>query len=134
MTTSEVNHLYRSSDSKHSATILVVDEDREVVKIVSLMLRALGYCVLTAGDGRSAFRMVASAGHPKIDILLTGYRMPHMPGNELVSRFHEASPETAMVMMASEQPAVSPALRCEFLRKPFHMNELFEKMQVALAA
>lgn len=115
--------------SLSAITILVVDDDADVREVVCAMLLSLGYRVFTAPDGGEALRIASAKGGPKIDVLLTDYRMPEMRGDELAKRFHAASPMTGMIIMSSESPALPRVPHCGFLAKPFHLEALSAKVR-----
>jgi CheY-like chemotaxis protein len=136
--TSSVSHDWMpgtasGSISNNAATILVVDDDEGICELISALLIPLGYHVFIAPDGEAAMAIVDAEGAPKIDLLLTDYRMPFMRGDELVLRFRQSHPNAAIIMISSESPQLEPALRCEVLAKPFHTYELTEKVKAALA-
>jgi CheY-like chemotaxis protein len=114
-------------------TILVVDDDPAVRKLVVTILRKFGLAVLTAPDGEEALRILSATGGPKIDLLLTDYQMPGLRGDELVKRFHEVCPTAGIIMMSAECPDLSRIPQCEFLAKPFPIAALYEKVQAALS-
>jgi CheY-like chemotaxis protein len=61
-------------------TILVVDDESELRKIIVMTLTELGFKVLTASDGYTAIRILADRN---VELLLTDIRMPGMNGYEL---------------------------------------------------
>lgn len=69
-----------TSDSR--STVLVVDDEPELVALVARMLEPDGYQILTATLGAEALRVGASSDRP-IDLLLTDLHMPGMTGRSL---------------------------------------------------
>ena len=65
-------------------TILVVDDEAEVRKLVGAMVSRHGYNVLTADSGDHALTLVKNQKNP-IDLLLTDVVMPHLGGRSLVA-------------------------------------------------
>jgi CheY-like chemotaxis protein len=59
-------------------TILVVDDDRDVRNVLTLLLQAEGYRVATAANGRDALDYLNRGGHP--DLILLDLMMPVMDG------------------------------------------------------
>jgi CheY-like chemotaxis protein len=112
-------------------TILVVDDDPSLLRVIRTMLEKLGHHVLTASDGNDALCLAAAPATARIDILLTDYRMPAMRGDELAQRFHRSFPEAAIIVMSAECPELSPEVRFDFLAKPFQFAALSEKVSAA---
>jgi two-component system alkaline phosphatase synthesis response regulator PhoP/two-component system response regulator VicR len=70
--------------------ILVVDDERHIVRLVQVNLERAGYTVVTAYDGREALQKV-DAEHP--DLIVLDVMMPYMDGFETVKRLR-ANPAT----------------------------------------
>ena len=74
-------------------TILLVDDDRNLVALMGRKLEAEGYTVLTAADGRDGLTKARTGGP---DLVLLDLVMPGMNGFEVLKGL-KASPETAQV-------------------------------------
>src|SRR5262249_36960309 len=68
-------------ESRPAATILVVDDEPEIRKLLHKYLESAGYYVLEAGDGREAERLIGSGA---IDVLVTDLAMPGQEGLETI--------------------------------------------------
>jgi CheY-like chemotaxis protein len=79
--------------------ILVVDDDPVVLRVVSRLLTAEGYRVLTAPDGQAAWELLQSAPAEPVDLVLTDVRMPHMGGAELGRHVSTHRPEITVLYM-----------------------------------
>jgi two-component system cell cycle sensor histidine kinase/response regulator CckA len=77
--------------------ILVVDDDPVILRVVSRLLTAEGYRVLTAADGQEAWDLLQ--GPQQVDLLLTDVRMPRMGGAELGRRVSTSRPEIPVLYM-----------------------------------
>ena len=73
-----------------AATILVVDDEPSIVKLVKVTLEGRGYNVITAYDGQEA---IVEAKLHKPDLILLDVMMPHMDGTEARKRL-KADPVT----------------------------------------
>ena len=73
-------------------TILVVDDEEDVVEIVSHFLKQEGYQVATAFDGEEALRKVT----PEIDLIVLDIMLPHVDGLEVCRRLRSRV-ETEMI-------------------------------------
>jgi two-component system chemotaxis response regulator CheY len=82
-------------------TILVVDDQESVRKLVSIIVRSAGYHVIEAVDGEDALIQVAGKN---IDMAITDLRMPKMDGVEFVRRLrlHPEYRLTPVIMLSSE--------------------------------
>ena len=71
-----------------AATILVVDDEPELVGAVRLRLRSAGYTVLSAGDGHSAVRMAART---QPDLIVLDIGLPGEDGHEIARRLRASA-------------------------------------------
>ena len=72
-------------------TILVVDDEPDIVNIVTMMLEKEGYNVRAANNGLEAIECVKEA---KPDVIFLDRNMPELGGDEVMTRLKE-SPETS---------------------------------------
>ena len=115
-------------------TILVVEDDADVRRVVANQLRALGYRVLTAADGPTALTKL-KGGEP-IDLLFSDVVMPHrMRGDELARRAKDMRPGLKVLLSSgyTAEPRDDAASE-EFalLRKPYRYEELARTIRAAL--
>jgi two-component system, cell cycle sensor histidine kinase and response regulator CckA len=109
-------------------TILLVDDEPEVRRILQRMLEAQGFTVLTAEDGPAAIDRFTQ--HPDlIHLLITDLEMPDMDGRSLARQLHTRSPGLPVLFMSGnveeEQPDdIAPDPKERFLQKPCTRNEL----------
>lgn len=108
------------------ARILVVDDDKNIRRTVSMALESLDYFVHTAFDGKDA--MVQLTGD-KYDLMITDLKMPGMNGMELLEQAIAKYPEIKIVLI-SAHGTVDNAVEAmklgavDFLQKPFTPKEL----------
>ena len=115
------------------AKILIVDDDVQILRLLTLLLRREGHDVSTAEDPRDAFAMWSQP--VSFDLILSDVDMPGMDGHELARWVAARSPESRVMLMSALDPdcqdcPYSP--RCEFIRKPFHPKELVKQVAAAL--
>jgi CheY-like chemotaxis protein len=128
----------RASDPAHStagsARILVVDDDREVRRVICRMIEAMGHRALEAEDGFEALERAASE---PIDMLVTDVLMPEITGIELARQLREAGIEVP-VLFISGHPERAGVAEAElppdssFLTKPFSRDQLSVRIGMAL--
>ena len=119
--------------NKHGATILVVDDEREIVRALRRSLSAHGYAVLVAKSGEEAIEAV-SKQHP--DLLLLDLLLPGMGGLEVCRQVREVSnvPIIVLSVKDAERDKVE-ALDLgadDYVAKPFGMSEVLARVRVAL--
>ncbi len=73
--------------------ILVVDDEPDIINIVSMMLEKEGFCVSSASNGIEA---MSSVKESKPDVIFLDRNMPEMGGDEVMTRLKE-SPETSSI-------------------------------------
>ena len=77
-------------------TILLVDDEAGIRKVLGIALTDLGYRVITAQNGKEALRKFESKKPP---IILTDIKMPEMDGIELLRRVKQKRPDTEVIMI-----------------------------------
>jgi CheY-like chemotaxis protein len=82
-----------------SETIMVVEDEPAIRKLIYSILKPLGYNVLQAGNGMEALEQTLEYTG-KIDILLTDVIMPKMSGRELAESFMVIKPDTKIIYMS----------------------------------
>jgi two-component system, NtrC family, response regulator GlrR len=106
--------------------ILVVDDDRSVLRAVKEILVKAHYEVETTDDTTTALRL---AGSKRFDMAVLDYQMPGIDGVELFRQLHEQQPEMTGVLLTSYPTIdkVFPAVDSGFARilaKPVNAGEL----------
>ena len=113
-------------------TILVVDDEPEVRKLVGAMVQRHGYNVLTADSGDHALTLVKNQKNP-IDLLLTDVVAPGMSGPMLADKLTELQPGLRVLFMSGyDNTQVVQRYVVEkghaLLHKPFTVEELGRKV------
>ena len=83
-----------------SETILVVDDDPEVLSLAVDILRLASYTVLGTADPRQALRLACTHPEP-IHLLLTDVVMPLMNGLQLATEVQALCPEVKVLLMSA---------------------------------
>ena len=125
----------RTALSTRSGLTLVVDDDEEVMNVVSTMIEDLGFFVLRALAGTEALGVLEA--HPEILLLVTDIVMPGMDGWELARAARQRNPEIKVLYMSGyiENRTALPAEEYgPVLPKPGRTQQLYEAMARALAA
>jgi PAS domain S-box-containing protein len=108
-------------------TILIVDDEDDVRKLLVDVLRISSYRVLEARDAEQALE-VANAHATPIDLLVTDIVMPGMTGMELADAIRARSPDLKVLFMSgyAERDRIRPLRESErFVPKPFLPAEFY---------
>lgn len=113
-------------------SVLVTEDDEDLLDLIVLMLESEGYHVWTAHNGQEALDRL-SEGMP--DLILLDMRMPVMNGWEFAAEYHRRYADTAhkapiIVVTAAEHVAKrAQEIQAEdYLAKPFTPDELVRKV------
>jgi len=121
--------------TKESATVLVVDDDPIILKIVAEQIALFGFQPILAASGEEALQLAKK--QTQIDLLLTDIMMPEMNGVDLAKQFVTLYPETKILFMSGY---ICPSMahygiqesEHGFLQKPFTPKTLISKMRNVL--
>ena len=116
--------------------ILIADDQPDLREMIRLSLSLSGYHVLTAPDGHVALEVAAGFGP---DLIIVDARMPGPSGPALCARLHDlAATHGAPILLISgmadcaEIQAALEAGAREYLRKPFELNHLLDRVDALL--
>ena len=124
---------FEAEASSQSETVLVVDDQPEVLDVTSELFRTLGFEVLSADSGEHALEVLERA--PRVDLLFSDVRMRGMTGIELARRAVEAAPHLRVILVsgfAGQQGPPSSDGRLEgfhFMTKPYKLNDVIRKLR-----
>src|SRR5438132_4799456 len=118
----------------HSADILLVDDDPDLLKLISLRLTSAGYRVRTADSGETALATLAVSRPAAV---ITDLKMPGIDGLALFDAIHRQHPALPVIILTAHgtiPEAVSATQRgvFGFLSKPFDGQELLQKVAAAV--
>jgi len=119
-------------------TVLIVDDEPHVARVLKLTLERAGYRVLTAPDGEAGLAAVLAAPP---DALVSDIQMPRMDGRALVQAVCRELPQRSfpifvMTSMTAreERDWVRQLPGVQFLEKPLSPRQLIAELARALAA
>lgn len=106
--------------------ILIVDDERSMRDVLSIMLKRAGYAVTVATDAEEA---IAEIGKEIFDLIITDLRMPKGSGLDVLKAVKASSPDTVVLVItafASTESAVEAMKQgaYDFLTKPFQVDEV----------
>jgi len=113
-------------------SVLIVDDELFIVELYRDILQLRGYRILgTAFDGEEALRKY-STSPDKPDVIIMDHRMPVMNGVEATKEILKLNPAQKVIFVSADvlvEREARDAGACEFLPKPFRMDDLIEKME-----
>jgi len=106
--------------------ILVVDDEKSLRDVMSIMLKRAGYDVTEAADGEEA---IGQVGKEIYDLVITDLRMPKADGMEVLKAVKSSSPETVVLVVTAFGTADSAVEAMkqgayDYLTKPFQVDEV----------
>jgi two-component system cell cycle sensor histidine kinase/response regulator CckA len=114
-------------------TILVVDDDEPIRRLIDRALSRAGYTIVLAADGPEAIRV--AAGSPSLDLLVTDMVMPDMNGSEVARRLRQDRPNLKVLYFTgfSDRLFDEKVTMWDdeaFLEKPSSMTGLIEAVSL----
>ena len=112
-------------------TILVVEDERNIVDILTFNLRREGYDTLEALDGAAGLRLALERDP---DLILLDLMLPKMDGFEVCRRLREQGRTTPVIMLTAREEETDKVLGLElgaddYITKPFSMRELLARVK-----
>lgn len=115
-------------------TILVVEDDAKIARLLELELMHAGYEVEVAHDGRAGLDRALTGG---IDLMLLDVMLPQMSGLEVVRRVKEEQPLLPVLMVTARGDRYDKVSGLDlgaddYITKPFEMEELLARIRAFL--
>jgi len=131
----EGRHLNFGTPAADTAnTLLLVDDEQNVLHALRRLLRREGYHILTAGSGAEALELLALQ---PVQVIVSDQRMAGMSGVEFLSKVKELYPETVRISLSgySEISTVTDAINkgaiWKYITKPWDDEALVEEIRLA---
>src|ERR1700754_3709169 len=114
-------------------TIALVDDDRNILTSLRMLLEAEGYKILAYTDGVSAFDGI---GADPPDLAILDIKMPRMDGMELLRRLRQKT-EMPVIFLTSKDEEIDELFGLkmgadDFIKKPFSQRLLVERVKAVL--
>ena len=119
-----------------SETVLLVEDEKVILNLLTRSLEGLGYTLLVAHQGKEAL-LIAEQHEGRIDMLVTDIVMPQMGGYELAERLVPLHPGMSVLFttgydeeMMSDQAMADP--QRQFIQKPFVAQDIARRIREVL--
>jgi PAS domain S-box-containing protein len=134
-----VEHLESMPPPRGNETLLVVEDEPAVRRLVCLMLQAQGYHVLTASNGEEGLATVLNDKRSKIRLIISDVIMPNMGGKAMSGHLKTRKPGLRILFTSghlNDPMGTSSALYADiaFLSKPYSLATLAWKVRELLDA
>ena len=114
-------------------SVLVVDDDTQLVRALRINLTARGYTVITVADGRTGLRAVAQC---RPDVVVLDLDLPDLDGTEVITELRTLTHVPIIVLSArTDSTDIVDALdrgADDFVSKPFGVEELIARLRAAV--
>ena len=125
------------SDFRGEETVLVVEDEVQVSRLIVKVLKDHGYKVLEAARAEDALSLIKARDDEQIDLLLTDVIMPGMSGKTLASQFQAMRPDTKILFISgyTDNAIVHHGILdpgTAFVQKPFTPGALVRKVREIL--
>jgi two-component system response regulator ChvI len=115
------------------ANIALVDDDKNILASVNMLLEQEGYHVRTFSDGASA--LTALTANPP-DLAILDIKMPRMDGLELLRRLRQTA-DLPVIFLTSKDEEIDELMGLnagadDYIRKPFSQRLLLERVKAVL--
>jgi signal transduction histidine kinase/CheY-like chemotaxis protein len=109
--------------------ILIVEDDQQVLAVVSKMLASLGYSVSSCSSAQAALELCESK---KFDLILSDLMMPNMSGLEFMKNLNSLDKKTKVLLMTGCANSELENSDTPIIAKPFDMETLANAVQNAM--
>ncbi|MGD9851740.1 MAG: response regulator [Nitrospirales bacterium] len=128
------------SGQSYKGGVLVVDDETDIRKVLTMALEKEGYYVVNAEDGEQAIRLLNEGEHPMvIDVIITDIRMPNINGIQAIEYFQREYPSLPLIVLTGF-PEVDLATQLlkrgvtDFLVKPVDREKLTAAVSHAMGS
>jgi len=92
----------------HTAVLLCIDDDEDVLQCEKSFLESFGYTVLTAASGGKGLEL---ASMHSVDVVIVDYLMPEMNGHEVAMEMRRLKPRAPIIMLSAAIDVPEQALK-----------------------
>jgi DNA-binding response OmpR family regulator len=117
-------------------TVLIVDDEPDIVEVMGHLLGDEGYHVVTAANGQQGLERLRDLGEATPDLALIDLMMPILDGREMYLAMRDDVRYRSipvLLMSAGDGGGVAKELSLELIRKPFAIKALLARMKVIMS-
>lgn len=120
------------------AHILLAEDDKSMLNFLMVALQRAGHSIVARANGEEALKALEE--DPSFDLVLTDIVMPGIDGLELAQKIRKKHPQikimfiTGFAAMALEDQDKIKGMKPQILSKPFHLNDLVERIEKILGS
>jgi two-component system, cell cycle sensor histidine kinase and response regulator CckA len=112
-----------SEEWRSSGTVLIVDDEKPVVELTSMMMKEMGFKVISARDGRDGVDRFRDHSN-EIDLVLMDMTMPRLDGEQAFREMQTIRTGVPAVLLSGFSTKITMNGFSAFLQKPFSFGEL----------
>ncbi len=112
-----------SEEWRSNGTVLIVDDEKPVVELTSMMMKEMGFKVISAADGRDGVDRFRDH-HEEIDLVLMDMTMPRLDGEQAFREMQSIRKGVPAVLLSGFSTKITMNGFSAFLQKPFSFGEL----------
>jgi response regulator RpfG family c-di-GMP phosphodiesterase len=123
------------TDKKMTHTLLLVDDEENILNSLKRLLRRDGHRILTASNGKEGLNVLK---RNPVSIIVSDQKMPEMTGSEFLRYAREAAPDAIRIMLTgyadikAAMDAINKGNVYRFITKPWDDNDLLVTIRQAL--
>jgi len=114
--------------------LLLIEDDKEIIHLLSIALKSLGFAVDTAENGENGLNL-ALINH--YDLIITDYNLPILSGREIIESVRSENQSTPILVLSirseiSDRVELLNLGADDYLTKPFTLSELLARIKALL--
>lgn len=118
-----------------AANILLVDDNKEIIEILEILLVNEGYQVYTADNGKKALEILQQ--HEKIDVVILDIMMPEVDGLEVLKTMRARKQMTPVILLSAKSAPDDKVTGLligadDYITKPFNNTEVIARVKSIL--
>jgi DNA-binding NtrC family response regulator len=117
---------------QQARTVLIVDDDPQILKLLEKMLKPQVFKILVAPRPSQALEI---CGREPVHLLISDIAMPEMDGNKLMAKVLQLQPGASVLLISGHHKEPASAVkagRVRFLKKPFFPSDLLAALRELL--
>lgn len=120
--------------SQRQRTLLILDDEQNILRALTRLLRRDGYRILSTSDAKEAFKLLAEND---VQVIISDQRMPEISGTEFLSQVKDIYPDTIRIVLSgytdftSITGAINEGAIYKFLTKPWDDEQIRNNIRQA---